>query len=179
MTLRPGRARPEHLQSLKSHPAFRAIGSDRTVGAVRALLSDQPWENPKDWGAFFLQFPVGSEWTVPDSGWHLDGNYTGRLAPPSAGPVHARGCPLAHRVPGCTAAGDREHRLCRRCDHHALAAAACRSAVRPSGEAAALRGQQGLPRALLVSRVQVTLSWVWVSKSLASWRSCNWLEGSP
>jgi hypothetical protein len=83
------KGRPEHLQHLKSDPAFRAIGSARTVDAINAALEGQPWEMPSDWGAFFLQFPTGSEWSVPSSGWHLDGNYTGRLAPPCGVLVHA------------------------------------------------------------------------------------------
>ena len=81
--------RPEHLQHLKSDPAFRAIGSARTANAIDTALEGQPWEMPSDWGAFFLQFPTGSEWSVPSSGWHLDGNYTGRLAPPCGVLVHA------------------------------------------------------------------------------------------
>ena len=83
------KGRPEHLQHLKSDPAFRAIGSARTANAINVALEGQPWEMPSDWGAFFLQFPTGSEWSVPSSGWHLDGNYTGRLAPPCGVLVHA------------------------------------------------------------------------------------------
>jgi hypothetical protein len=75
-------ARPEHLQSLKGDPVFRAIGSARTIGAINEVLEGQPWQRPRDWGAFFLQFPVGREWNVPSTGWHLDGDYTGRLLPP-------------------------------------------------------------------------------------------------
>jgi len=82
-------ARPEHLQHLKSEPVFQAIGSDRTVGAIDEMLEGQPWEKPRDWGAFFLQFPTGREWDVPSSGWHLDGDYKGRLSPPCGVMIHA------------------------------------------------------------------------------------------
>jgi hypothetical protein len=35
------KTRPEHLQHLKSDPAFRAIGSDRTIGAIKEVLEGQ------------------------------------------------------------------------------------------------------------------------------------------
>jgi hypothetical protein len=63
-------ARPEHLQYLKSDPVFQAIGSARTIDAIEEALEGQPWQRPRDWGAFFLQFPVGREWVVPSTGWH-------------------------------------------------------------------------------------------------------------
>lgn len=81
--------RPEHLQHLKNDPVFQAIGSARTIGAIQEVLEGQPWQTPADWGAFFLQFPTGREWDVPSTGWHLDGNYTGRLLPPSGVKLHA------------------------------------------------------------------------------------------
>jgi len=82
-------ARPEHLQYLKANPAFRAVGSPRTISAIDEVLEGQLWHAPQDWGAFFLQFPTGSEWDVSASGWHLDGTYAGQLAPPYAVKVHA------------------------------------------------------------------------------------------
>jgi len=85
-------ARPEHLQHLKGDPVFRAIGSARTIGAIDEVLEDQPWrtwQGQSDWGSFFLQFPTGREWDVPSTGWHIDGNYLGRLSPPSGVKVHA------------------------------------------------------------------------------------------
>lgn len=82
-------ARPEHLQHLKSDPVFQAIGSERTLAAIDQALEGQPWERPRDWGAFFLQFPTGDKWDVPSTGWHLDGDYQGRLSPPSGVAVHA------------------------------------------------------------------------------------------
>jgi hypothetical protein len=82
-------ARPNHLQRLKNHPVFHAIGRARTIGAIDEVLEGQPWQRPRDWGAFFLQFPIGSEWDVPSTGWHLDGDYTGRLSPSCGVLVHA------------------------------------------------------------------------------------------
>jgi len=92
--------RPEHLQHLKGDPAFRAVGSPRTIAAIDAALESQPWDPPRDWGAFFLQFPTGSAWGVPSSGWHLDGNYAGRLSPPCGVMVHAMLTDVAPRCGG-------------------------------------------------------------------------------
>jgi hypothetical protein len=81
--------RPVHLQHLKSDPVFRAIGTDRTMDAIRQVLEDQPLPMPKDWGAFFLHFPTGGAWNIPGTGWHLDGNYAGRLSPPCGILIHS------------------------------------------------------------------------------------------
>jgi hypothetical protein len=83
------KTRPEHLQHLKCDPVFGAIGTDRTIGAIKQVLEDQPLPMPKDWGAFFLHFPTGGAWDIPSTGWHMDGNYTGRLAPPCGVLIHA------------------------------------------------------------------------------------------
>jgi hypothetical protein len=83
------KTRPVHLQHLKSDPAFRAIGSDRTIGAIKEVLEGQALPLPKNWGAFFLHFPTGGEWHLPSTGWHLDGNYAGRLSPPCGILIHA------------------------------------------------------------------------------------------
>ena len=83
------KARPEQLQFLKGNPAFHAVGSARTIGAINEVLEGQPWQRPRDWGAFFLQFPTGREWDLPITGWHLDGDYTGNLSPPCGVKVHA------------------------------------------------------------------------------------------
>jgi hypothetical protein len=83
------KTRPEHLQPLKRDPAFRAVGTDRTIGAIKQLLAGQALPMPKDWGAFFLHFPTGGEWKVPSTGWHLDGDYAGRLSPPCGLLIHA------------------------------------------------------------------------------------------
>jgi ectoine hydroxylase-related dioxygenase (phytanoyl-CoA dioxygenase family) len=82
-------ARPQHLQHLKAEPAFRAIGTARTIQAIEAVLEGQPWQKPRDWGAFFLQFPVGRVWDIPSTGWHIDSDYTGPLVPPRGVKVHA------------------------------------------------------------------------------------------
>jgi hypothetical protein len=92
------KARPEHLQCLKGDPAFRAIGGTRTISAIDEVLEGQPWQRPSDWGAFFLQFPTAHEWDVPSAGWHLDGDYAGRLLPPCGVKVHAM---LTHVGPRC------------------------------------------------------------------------------
>lgn len=82
-------ARPEHMKHLKGDSAFHSVGSARTIQAIDEVLEGQPWQKPRDWGAFFLQFPIGSQWDIPTRGWHLDGDYTGRLLPPCGVKVHA------------------------------------------------------------------------------------------
>jgi hypothetical protein len=82
-------ARPVHLQHLKGDSVFRAIGSPRTIQAIDEVLEGQQWQQPRDWGTFFLQFPAGREWDIPSTGWHIDGDYTGRLLPPCGVKVHA------------------------------------------------------------------------------------------
>jgi hypothetical protein len=81
--------RPEHLQHLKNHPAFLAVGGGRTIEAINEVMEGQSWQKPRDWGAFFLQFPIGREWDIPSTGWHLDGDYAGRLSPACGVHVHA------------------------------------------------------------------------------------------
>jgi hypothetical protein len=81
--------RPVNLQPLKGDAVFRAIGSARTIQAIDEVQEGQPWVKPRDWGAFFLQFPVNREWDIPSTGWHIDGDYTGRLSPPCGVKVHA------------------------------------------------------------------------------------------
>jgi ectoine hydroxylase-related dioxygenase (phytanoyl-CoA dioxygenase family) len=83
------KARPEHLQHLKSDPVFGATGTARTISAINEVLEGQSWPAPTNSGAFFLQFPTGSEWDLPATGWHLDGNYAGQLVPPYAVKLHA------------------------------------------------------------------------------------------
>lgn len=82
-------ARPVHLQHLKTDPAFRTIGTKRTIQAIDEVLEGQTWQKPRDWGAFFLQFPIGREWDIPSSGWHIDGDYAGPLSPPCGVKIHA------------------------------------------------------------------------------------------
>jgi hypothetical protein len=93
-------ARPVHLQHLKTEPAFCAIGGARTIKAIDEVLDGRPWRQPRDWGAFFLQFPIGREWDIPHTGWHIDGDYTGRLTPPCGVKVHAMLTDVAPRCGG-------------------------------------------------------------------------------
>ena len=81
--------RPAHLQHLKSDPAFRAVGSARTIESIDRLLEGRQWRIPADWGAFFVVFPSARLWTGPLDGWHLDADYTGPLSPPKGLKVHA------------------------------------------------------------------------------------------
>ena len=94
------RTRPEHLQHLKAHPAFRAIGTARTIGAISEVLEGQSLPLPKNWGAFFLHFPTGGDWDVPSSGWHMDGDYMGALTPPRGVLIHAMLSPVGARCGG-------------------------------------------------------------------------------
>lgn len=95
------RERPDHLQHLKSDPAFRAVGSTSTRAAIDEVLDGQPWSTPKDWGAFFLVFPTpGRAWAVPTGGWHLDARYDDRLSPPAGVKVHAMYGDVAPRAGG-------------------------------------------------------------------------------
>lgn len=106
-------ARPAHLQHLKADPAFRAIGSARTIQALDEVLEGQPWQKPRDWGAFFLQFPAGREWNIPSTGWHIDGDYTGKLLPPCGVKVHAMLTDVGPRCGGVNVLGG-SHRLVHR-----------------------------------------------------------------
>jgi hypothetical protein len=72
--------RPDHLQHLKTNPAFRAVGSERTIAAIEQVLAGQAWPMPKNWGAFFLVFPTGGPWRVPTRGWHVDAAYDAQRA---------------------------------------------------------------------------------------------------
>ena len=74
--------RPAHLQGLKTHPAFQAVGGPRLLAAIEAVMAGQAYAAPKDWGAFFLAFPSDQAWGVPASGWHVDARYTSPLRPP-------------------------------------------------------------------------------------------------
>ena len=84
------RERPDHLQQLKADAVFAAVGSERTLAAIDAVLAGQPWKRPRDWGAFFLVFPTpGRRWGIPVGGWHCDADYTGPLVRPRGVKVHA------------------------------------------------------------------------------------------
>lgn len=81
--------RPAKLQGLKSHPAFEAVGSQRLLATVDALLETRAYERPKTWGALFIAFPSEGEWEVPASGWHADANYRSQLEPPKGVQIHS------------------------------------------------------------------------------------------
>jgi hypothetical protein len=85
------------LQHLKSNPAFRAVGSERTLEAIDAVLAGQHWRKPSDWGAIFIVFPSGRPWDVPGEGWHLDTDYLCPLRPPAGVKVHAMFGDVARR----------------------------------------------------------------------------------
>jgi hypothetical protein len=102
--------RPAHLQRLKSHPVFRAVGSSVTLAAIDDVLRGQPWRRPTDWGAFFIVFPSRRPWDIPVDGWHLDANYAGPLAPPKGVKVHAMFGDVAARSGGMLII-DGSHRL--------------------------------------------------------------------
>jgi hypothetical protein len=106
-------ARPAHLQHLKADPAFRPIGSERTIQAIDEVLDGQSWQKPRDWGAFFLQFPIGREWDIPNAGWHIDGDYTGELSPPCGVKVHAMLTEVGRRCGGANILSG-SHRLMHR-----------------------------------------------------------------
>lgn len=93
---------PAHLQHLKGHPAFKAVGSDRTLGAIDDLVGTGRWREPADWGAFFILFPTPRVWTVPRKVWHIDHRYTAPLRPLTGLKVHAMFGDVAPRAGGMT-----------------------------------------------------------------------------
>lgn len=105
--------RPTHLQHLKTHPAFEAVGSERLLAAVEAILETRTFERPKTWGALFLAFPGGGEWEVPAEGWHADANYRSQLSPPKGVQIHSLFGPVAPRG-GATLVLSGSHRLIHR-----------------------------------------------------------------
>jgi len=80
-------------------------------------MEGQPWQKPRDWGAFFLQFPVGREWSIPNTGWHIDGNYIGQLSPPCGLKIHAMLNDVAPRCGGVNILSG-SHRLVHRWFQH-------------------------------------------------------------
>ncbi|MBV9254667.1 MAG: phytanoyl-CoA dioxygenase family protein [Actinobacteria bacterium] len=93
---------PFHLQGLKSAPQFDAIGTPRTLTAIGEVLQTDDWLRPRDWGAFFLLFPVARPWNVPHAGWHVDAPYDDALAPPAGVKVHALFGDVEPRAGGMT-----------------------------------------------------------------------------
>jgi hypothetical protein len=102
--------RPGKLQKLKDHPAFNAVGSERLLGAIDAVLETQDYERPTRWGAIFVAFPTEEEWGVPASGWHIDANYASPLWPPKGVQTHALFGDIAPRS-GATQILSGSHRL--------------------------------------------------------------------
>jgi len=74
--------RPEKLQKLKEHPAFKAVGTERLLSTIDAVLQTEAYEKPSRWGAIFAAFPSKDEWVVPARGWHIDAHYSSELWPP-------------------------------------------------------------------------------------------------
>lgn len=109
---------PSHLQALKSAPEFRAIGSDRTLSAIDAILGPGRWRAPRDWGAYFLLFPTPRPWTVPWKAWHLDHDYTGPINPPAGLKVHSMFGDVAPRGGGMTIVAGSHHLLSRHFVRH-------------------------------------------------------------
>ena len=110
--------RPSHLQKLKGHPAFRAVGTDEVHDAIRIVIGrtvaiDLP---PSDWGAFFLVFPdrTARPWGVPAAGWHLDAPYTAPLRPAGGVKVHAMFGDVPARTGGAMQIVSGSHRLVHR-----------------------------------------------------------------
>jgi len=92
--------RAEHLQHVKSDPAFRAVGNARVLEAIDALLEGHAYDMPKNWGAPFIAFPSHDAWKVPSAGWHIDANYLSALSPPDGVRIHALFGDVAPRAGG-------------------------------------------------------------------------------
>ena len=63
---------PDHLDHLKGHPAFRAVGSDRLRAAIGELLGTDAWKAGKGWGANFVVMPTARPFDVAGGTWHVD-----------------------------------------------------------------------------------------------------------
>ena len=92
--------RPEHLQHVRSDPAFRAVGSRRLLDAIDTVLGGRAYEMPEHWGSPFLAFPSKDRWNLPSRGWHIDANYLSALAPPDGIRIHALFGDVAPRAGG-------------------------------------------------------------------------------
>jgi len=121
---------PQHLQRLKRNPVFRAVGSDRTLGAIDDLLGVGTWRRPADWGAFFILFPSAQPFTAAFASWHADHSFTLPLAPLSELKVHAMFGDVAPRAGGM-------HILAG--SHRVVAAHFARHPPAPGAKAARLR----------------------------------------
>lgn len=105
--------RPTHLQRLKEHPVFRAVGSPSLLAAIDAVLAGSAYETPKNWGAVFIAFPSKDRWSIAVSGWHIDAKYTSALRPPGGVKTLALFGDVAPRCGGTQIASG-SHRLVHR-----------------------------------------------------------------
>jgi hypothetical protein len=108
-------SRPTHLQRLKRHPAFRAVGTPAVLDAIAGVLPGEVAGGlpPADWGAFFLVFPDRTErpWGVAAEGWHVDAPYDDPLDPPAGVKVHAMFGDVPARTGGAMQVVSGSHRL--------------------------------------------------------------------
>jgi hypothetical protein len=72
---------PDHLDHLKGHPAFGAVGTERLRGAVGELLGTDDWKAGKGWGANFVVLPTARPFDVALGTWHVDWAYDAPLDP--------------------------------------------------------------------------------------------------
>ena len=93
---------PAHLQHLKADPAFDAVWSLPTLGAVADLLGTERATAPADSGAFFLLVPTRRPWRVPWKAWHVDHAWLDPKAPLRALKVHAHFGAIEPRAGGMT-----------------------------------------------------------------------------
>lgn len=63
----------EHLQ----HPAVLECFTERLVMAVEELVGPGRWAGDRRWGFWPVNFSFGANaaYRIPDSGWHVDGNW--------------------------------------------------------------------------------------------------------
>lgn len=73
--------RPPNLQHLRSDPICLKVGGKSLLAAINTVLGGLPYEQPSDWGSFFLAFPVKTPWHIPTDGWHIDAYYGSPLSP--------------------------------------------------------------------------------------------------
>jgi|HubBroStandDraft_1064217.scaffolds.fasta_scaffold00005_99 hypothetical protein len=64
----------EHL----TDPDVIECFSDRLVAAIEQLLGPGRWRGERQWGLWPVNFSYGADWPpgmLPESGWHIDGNW--------------------------------------------------------------------------------------------------------
>jgi hypothetical protein len=72
---------PDHLDHLKGHPAFEAVGTERLRVAIGELLGTDEWKAGKGWGANFVVMPTARPLNVAGGTWHVDWAYDAPLDP--------------------------------------------------------------------------------------------------